>query len=986
MKLTLKEIAENINKEKLSANWLNFDFESFSKNKKLYDFQKEALENILKILWFYYEKAKDFEENEDLEANEERKNKLFREYRDYGLNPDEVDYQYREERKHKFIFEYYPLENGKISFKNFINRAGFWMATGSGKTLVIIKLIEFLKELIKRKEIPDYDILFLTYREDLIKQFKDHLEEYNEGRENKILVYDLKDYEKIKRNSLFKENFLFYYRSDLFSDEEKEKILDFRNYFNDGKWYIILDEAHKGDKEESKRQHIFSILSKNGFLFNFSATFDDIRDLVTTCFEYNLPTFIENKYGKKIYISDYEIRAFREREELDIEEKQKIILKGLILLTYIKKNLEEIRKEKELYHNPLMMVLVHSVNKEDADLELFFDELKNIGEGNFDSNLFDKAKKEIINEFSEKNEYVIPEEEEISFNENLISNINYQDILNYIFNSQTSGIIEISYNPAVKGEVAFKLQTSDSHFALMKTGDMPDWLKNSLNKFNVNHTFEDEKFFENINREDSPINILLGSRVFYEGWDSNRPNIIMFINIGMEREAKKFVLQSIGRGVRIEPIKNIRKRIIAIKEEIGENIFGKIKEFIEPIETLFVFGTNKNALETIVKEISEISKKSFKGERISLFKNVEKIGKEILLIPKYKEGEKRIFEEEIRCGISKEDFKLLKEFNHFCDDDRILLMLYDAEPKLIKYFRNSLAKGENYKRYYKVIDVKKRKIGRIMKDIFNFWGSKFKEFEKLTELKDEIRHFENIQVSIGEVEIKNLKDKIEIMKKYPDRVKEVEEKYYGKLEPEEFVKKFNEIKEAEEFEYQSKKINIKYIADHYYLPLILSNNEKIDWIKHIIKTESEVNFINKLVAYLKEENNKFKEFDWWLFSKIDESLDEVYLPYYDHNENCLKKFKPDFIFWLRKGNNYFIVFIDPKSTVFTSYENKISWYKKLFEEDNRPKKFEYNNFNCYIYCFLYTDDKDRVRNSDYSLYWFESFDSCLTTILNIIQS
>jgi hypothetical protein len=957
MKLTLKEIAENIDKEKLSTNWLNFDFESFSKNKKLYDFQKEALENILKILWFYYERAKDFEENEDLEANEERKNKLFREYRDYGLNPDEVDYQYREERKHKFIFEYYPLENGKISFKNFINRAGFWMATGSGKTLVIIKLIEFLKELIKRKEIPDYDILFLTYREDLIKQFKDHLEEYNEGRENKILVYDLKDYEKIKRNSLFKENFLFYYRSDLFSDEEKEKILDFRNYFNDGKWYIILDEAHKGDKEESKRQHIFSILSKNGFLFNFSATFDDIRDLVTTCFEYNLPTFIENKYGKKIYISDYEIRAFRERDELNIEEKQKIILKGLILLTYIKKNLEEIRKEKELYHNPLMMVLVHSVNKEDADLELFFDELKNIGEGNFDSNLFDKAKKEIIDEFSEKNEYVIPEEE-ISFNENLISNINYQDILNYIFNSQTSGIIEISYNPAVKGEVAFKLQTSDSHFALMKTGDMPDWLKNSLNKFNVNHTFEDEKFFENINREDSPINILLGSRVFYEGWDSNRPNIIMFINIGMEREAKKFVLQSIGRGVRIEPIKNIRKRIIAIKEEIGENIFGKIKEFIEPIETLFVFGTNKNALETIVKEIREISKKSFKGERISLFKNVEKIGKEILLIPKYKEGEKRIFEEEIKCRISEEDFKLLKEFNHFCDDDRILLMLYDAEPKLIKYFRNSLAKGENYKRYYKVIiDVKKRKIGRIMKDIFNFWGSKFKEFEKLTELKDEIRHFE--KVIIEEAKFEGFNKILEAVK---------------------------QIKTSLPFE----NLDLKYISEHYYLPLIVSKDEKIDYIKHIIKTESEVKFIEDLEEYLSKQTNKFKEFDWWLFSKIDESLDEVYLPYYDYNENCLKKFKPDFIFWLRKGNNYFIVFIDPKSTVFTSYENKISWYKKLFEEDNRPKKFEYNNFNynfnCYIYCFLYTDDKDRVRNSDYSLYWFESFDSCLTTILNIIQS
>jgi Type III restriction enzyme, res subunit. len=248
----------------------------------------------LKVLWFYYEKNFDFRKDEDLSVNEKRKEKLFREYLEYGLNEKEVDYQYKKEAKHKFIFDYFPLEGQKISFKHFVNRASFWMATGSGKTLVIIKLIEFLKELIKREEIPDYDILFLTYRDDLIEQFRRHLEEYNEERKNKILAYDLKDYEKIKRYNLFKENFVFYYRSDLFSDEEKEKILDFRNYFNDGRWYVILDEAHKGDKEESKRQHIFSILSKNGFLFNFSATFDDPRDLVTTCFEYNLSTFIES--------------------------------------------------------------------------------------------------------------------------------------------------------------------------------------------------------------------------------------------------------------------------------------------------------------------------------------------------------------------------------------------------------------------------------------------------------------------------------------------------------------------------------------------------------------------------------------------------------------------------------------------------------------------------------------------------------------------
>ena len=956
MKLILRDIVENIDFEELNNNWKGFDFESFSKRKKLYDFQKTALENVLKALWLYYERFFDFRKNEDLSVNDLRKEKLFKEYSDYGLQENEVDHKYKEEAKHKFIFDYYPLENQKISFKHFINRAGFWMATGSGKTLVIVKLIEILKELIKREEIPDYDTLFLTYRDDLIEQFKKHINEYNEDKKNKILVYDLKDYEKVKRNSLFKENFVFYYRSDLFSDEEKEKILDFRNYFNDGKWYIILDEAHKGE-EESKRKHIFSILSKNGFLFNFSATFDDIRDLVTTCFEYNLSTFIESGYGKKIYISEYEAKAFKDKlDELNENDKLKVILKASILLTYIKKNLEEVRKvDSSLYHNPLMIVLVNSVNSEVADLRIFFDHLRKIAKGEFEKGLIDECKEEIKKDFEEKKNLDIPKEDNLNIDFEKISEITYNDILFYIFNSKTPGDIEISYNPPVKkGEVAFKLITSDIHFGLMKTGSMPPWLKEKLDEFHVNHTYEEEEFFKKINSEDSPINILLGSRAFYEGWDSNRPNIILFINIGVGKEAIKFVLQSIGRGVRIEPIKNERKRALNIKYKLGEDVFEKIKNFIEPIETLFVFATNKDVIETIIKEVGEFKKPEFRGKQISLFKNVERIQDNPLLIPKYEASEKRVFEEEIRFGISKKDFNLLKEFNSFIEDDRILVVNYEVEPKIVKFFRNSLSEQKDLSKgkYYKNSDTERKNISTILNDLFRFWGAKLKEFKEFSELKDEIRHFEKIVIE--------------------------EAKFEG----------FNRILEAVKQTRTSlpfENLDLKYISEHYYLPLIVSKDKKIDYIKHIIKTESEVKFIEELEEYLKNENNKFKNFDWWMFSKIDESLDEVYIPYYDYEDNSLKKFKPDFIFWLIKGNDYFIVFIDPKSTKFTSYENKIYWYKRIFEENNKPKQFKYEKFNCYVYCFLKTSDTDKLKSHPYKNYWFDNIEDVLTKIKSTSQ-
>ena len=40
----------------------------------------------------------------------------------------------------------------------------FWMATGSGKTLVLVKLIEVLRGLILAGEIPPNDVLVLTHR------------------------------------------------------------------------------------------------------------------------------------------------------------------------------------------------------------------------------------------------------------------------------------------------------------------------------------------------------------------------------------------------------------------------------------------------------------------------------------------------------------------------------------------------------------------------------------------------------------------------------------------------------------------------------------------------------------------------------------------------------------------------------------------------------------------------------------------------------
>ncbi|CUT03325.1 DEAD/DEAH box helicase family protein [Candidatus Chrysopegis kryptomonas] len=982
-RIFLQNMLEGIKFENLPSNWTSFDLEKFSRNKKLWDFQQEAIENAIKVLWKYFEDFVDYQDGEKLETNKKRKEKFFEWYKSNGLYEDlyiTLDKKGRK-KEHNLLRDYYPQENSKIPYKHFINRMSFWMATGSGKSLVIIKLIHILAELIERKEIPPYDILFLTHRDDLIDQLKKHVDEFNSSNEPKIILKELKEYPEVKKEPSLSGITVFYYRSDNLSDEQKEKIIDFKNYDNNGKWYIFLDEAHKGDKEESKRQHIYSILSRNGFLFNFSATFTDPRDIITCAFEFNLSSFIKSGYGKHIHVLKQEIRAFRDDEDYTSEEKQKIVLKSLILLTYVKKFYKKITKNKsDLYHNPLLLVLVNSVNIEDADLKLFFDELVKIGKKKIGGNVYKEARDELWKELKEEPEFIFEDGEKIKIEEKIFKSIKINDILNYVYNSQTSGEIEVIRNRSNNKELAFKLKTSDKPFALIKIGDISGWLKEKLVGYEVQERFEEESFFENLNKEDSTINILMGSRGFYEGWDSNRPNVINFINIGMGEDARKFILQSVGRGVRIEPVKGKRKRLIHLynAKEIAKNLFNNIKDKVLPLETLFIFGTNKNALNIVIGELEQEKKKE--GEiQISLIKNpaIEKNKKYKLLIPVYKIANYPLFKnrKQVKFEICKEDFEMLKKFIEFIEDDRILLMRYNTEPEKIKILKESL----RTKNIFKFSEKSFKNVDLLIQRFFDHLSFASEEFEKFKELEDEIKHFKNIKVYFKDVN--ELQRKIETVSQSDKQERELKEKYKkGKITLDEYTEEIKRITlmiREGEVEYQGKRLRIKHIATHYYLPLILSEDEKIDYIKHIIKTKSEVEFINDLDDYLSENDNKFKMFDWWMFSKLDESLDEIYIPYYNPNLNKISRFYPDFIFWLKKGRNYFIVFVDPKGTEHVDYQRKIDGYNTIFRKNKKTK----NSLQVTVHLFFRTKDINKIPK-EYQKFWFDQIEMMLSKLLN----
>ncbi|RMD64767.1 restriction endonuclease subunit R, partial [Candidatus Parcubacteria bacterium] len=301
--ILLQSMAEAIEESSLPGNWAAFDLAFFSREKQLREYQQAALRNARNVLWKYYEDFADYHPQEPPTTNAQRKAQLWQWYRLNGLDESLVRFNMRRlnQRIAHMLRERYDLEHD--SYKPFINRMGFWMATGSGKTLVIVKLIEMLWTLIRRQEIPPHPILFLTHRDDLLDQIQAHVEEFNAARTGfRIILHDLRKYDQIRylQPFLFSETeaHIFCYRSDNLSDEQKDKIVDFRNYEHEGQWYVLLDEAHKGDREDSKRQHIYSMLSRNGFLFNFSATFTDPRDIATTVYNFNLAEYLAQGYGK----------------------------------------------------------------------------------------------------------------------------------------------------------------------------------------------------------------------------------------------------------------------------------------------------------------------------------------------------------------------------------------------------------------------------------------------------------------------------------------------------------------------------------------------------------------------------------------------------------------------------------------------------------------------------------------------------------------
>lgn len=917
-------VAQKLAEDELDANEINeplemLDFKSFDSNKELLDYQQQALINAFRMLVAYF---KDFKGSK----------KEF--YAFYQKHYSFANCDFTKKKLHPLLKSHFKVENHCVSFENFINRLAFYMATGSGKTIVIIKLVELLSVAIRMGLIPKKNIMFFSANENLIKQFEKEIEKYNRGKDHskQIGFKNLKsvkneDFYHAPKNSLMEQIALFYYRADLMNDEEsKENLLNYKDYWDNGENYVILDEAHKGNKSESKRQAIFSLLSLKGFLFNFSATFTEESDLITAVYNLSVGEWVKLGYGKEsVLLKKNNLSAFKELKDLNDREKETALLKALLLL-----GMQKRYKTEGYFYDPLMLVFTHSVNVKNSDAEIFFKTLARVIE-NDDESDFLKAKEDLLEELM-KPEFLFSDNKDKDYKVQVfkegLKSMDFKGLKEEVFYAN-NGHIEVIINPKNNQEIAFKLNTSDKVFCLIKIGDITEWIYEKLKSVKVvskNLSFKEESYFSQIDK--SSINILVGSRTFETGWDSTRPSVILFLNIGLDDDAKKFVKQSFGRGVRIESVKNQRQRLAYL--EIDSSIKKALKPNAAMLETLFVIATKSES----VKAILDFQKESEnRGEDRGAWREIkleETPIEHALFVPCYRKEPTSITElpENASFKMSGENFKDLKECFNLMSEKHFILKHEIYDPKDYEQLKNMIQKA-HFKKvstwHYKDLDYM---IAEIKGKLYPNQKVPKDEFNALD--NEKIVHFKRIKVKA---------DKQEALIK---TIQEVKEHVPYDTEKHKQDKTF-EVDGAE----------LLKLKEHYYTPLIKAKN--CDWLKHVVKVKSEIDFLQEL-----QETETIKtlqeNYDFWAFSKIDEHLDNLFIPYID-NAATERRFFPDFIFWLQKGDTQIICFIDPKGIIISDYQLKADAYKlfkdKIFSPKNNP------HFKIKVVLKFYGDE-DRV--------------------------
>lgn len=471
-----------------------------------------------------------------------------------------------------------------------LNKLAFWMATGSGKTLIMhINYRQFLHYNHK----PLDNILLITPNEGLTEQHMDEMaassiscERFTLG-ENGLGLLDHDTVRVIEITKLVQEK-----RGGGVSVPVEAF---------EGNNLIFVDEGHKGSGGEAWRK-FRDALGQTGFTFEYSATFGQAlsashRSELTAeygkaiAFDYSYRYFYGDGYGKDFHILNL-------REETT-EEKTELLLLGNLLSFYEQQRcFEEKADELHPYNldKPLWVFVGSSVNavytenrQKRSDvltvtrfLHHFLENkngwvikaIRKIVDGK--TGLIDAYGEDV---FAGRFEYLRGSRHD--------AEAVFYDILESVFHAPAGGQLHMGDIRGRTGELGLRVGNSEDYFGLIYIGDTSTF-KKLVEADDAGITVEDDvisdSLFEGIKSPASEINILIGAKKFMEGWNSWRVSNMGLLNIGRTEGSE--IIQLFGRGVRLRGINRSLKRSSAVD--------GEHPEHIRLLETLNIFAVRAN--------------------------------------------------------------------------------------------------------------------------------------------------------------------------------------------------------------------------------------------------------------------------------------------------------------------------------------------------------------------------------------------------------
>jgi hypothetical protein len=350
----------------------------------------------------------------------------------------------------------------------------------------------------------------------------------------------------------------------------------------------------------------------------------------------------------------------------------------------------------------------------------------------------------------------------------------------------------------------------------------------------------------------------------------------------------------------------------------------------------------------------------------------------MLLVPAYKEDGPPLIEQRVpsKFEIAEEDFALVSRYNSAVKDDRVLLLAHGGSARQIGQFRDCISDSDKYfakhsARTYKNMGVM---VGRVI----DYFGLRTEELDRIRALEeDDIVHFRQMSVDkVHAEEIQQRVDRVLFAKSPQGRKeaaqvwKEVEQMELDLSEKAQVVTRMMDERGLSNQQVYRDELVIEHLAEHYYLPTVYSKGRRVDYIRHIIDTESEVRFLAALRDYVKKPDCILRDLDWWMFSKLDQYLDDPYIPYYDPKQNRMARFIPDFIFWGQKGQDYTILFVDPKGMEQIDWERKVDGFRRQFEDPRGTVKvFGYEKLTVTVRLALFTRDRNVCPEGGYKRFW-----------------